>query len=90
MAHITLSVPDEVYRRMKHYPEIKWSEIVRKTIVSYLEEMRDTSSSSEVRSLLDESTIDRLRTMSSTKMAARYRKSVREEWKRTKSLTQTS
>jgi hypothetical protein len=79
MAHITLSVPDDVYQKMKLYPEIKWSEIVRKTIVSYLEEMKDSSSSGEVRSLLDESTLNRLKAMSSSKAASSYRKSVREE-----------
>ena len=34
MAHITLSVPDEVYLEMKQHPEIKWSEIARQCIIS--------------------------------------------------------
>ena len=33
MAHITLSVPDQVYKEMKLHPEIKWSEIARQSIV---------------------------------------------------------
>ena len=32
MAHITLSIPDDVYTEMKHHPEIKWSEVARKSI----------------------------------------------------------
>ena len=36
MAHITLSVPDEVYKEMKRHPEIKWSEIARESIVRKL------------------------------------------------------
>ena len=40
MAHVTLSIPDDIYQDMKRYPEIKWSEIVRRTIVSYLQEMK--------------------------------------------------
>jgi hypothetical protein len=90
MAHVTLSLPDEIYEAMKRYPEVKWSEIVRQTIMSYLKEMQDTTSSAEVRHLLSEDTISRLRKISSAKMANHYRKSARKEWKRTKSLTQTS
>ena len=90
MAHVTLSIPDSVYEDMKRYPEVRWSEIVRQTIVSYLEEMKGTSSSSEVRRLLSEDTLERLRKISSTKMANYHRRSVKEEWKRTKSLTQIS
>ncbi|MBI4146934.1 hypothetical protein HY489_06390 [Candidatus Woesearchaeota archaeon] len=33
MAHITLSIPDEVYREMKKHPEIKWSEVARERII---------------------------------------------------------
>ena len=33
MAHITLSIPDEIYTEMKKHPEIKWSEIARQNIV---------------------------------------------------------
>ena len=32
MTNITLSIDDEVYKRMKKYSEIKWSEFVRKAI----------------------------------------------------------
>ena len=32
MTNITLSIDDEVYKKMKKFSEIKWSEFVRKTI----------------------------------------------------------
>jgi len=32
MANITLSVPDDLHRRMKKFSEIKWSEVARKAI----------------------------------------------------------
>lgn len=90
MAHVTLSIPDSVYEDMKRYPEVKWSEIVRQTIVSYLQEMRkDTSSANEVRHLMSEDTLRRLRKISSLKSSNLYGNSVKEDWKRTKSLTQT-
>ena len=38
MEHITLSIPDEVYKEMKNHPEVKWSEgaqesVIRKTLL---------------------------------------------------------
>ena len=33
MAHITLSIPDSLYRLMRKYKEINWSEIARKAII---------------------------------------------------------
>jgi predicted CopG family antitoxin len=36
MPNITLSISDEIYKKMKKYSEIKWSEVVRKAIVDYL------------------------------------------------------
>ena len=32
MANMTLSIPDELYKKMKALSEIKWSEIARKAI----------------------------------------------------------
>jgi predicted CopG family antitoxin len=32
MANITLSVPDDLHRKMKKHSEIKWSEVARKAI----------------------------------------------------------
>ena len=36
MAHITLSIPDEVYKLMKKYSEVNWSEIARRAIIKEL------------------------------------------------------
>jgi hypothetical protein len=32
LANMTLSVPDELHKKMKSYSEIKWSEVARKAI----------------------------------------------------------
>jgi len=37
MGNITLSIPDTVHKQMKHFSEIKWSEIARKAIIEKLE-----------------------------------------------------
>ena len=47
MTNITLSVDDEVYKRMRKYSEIKWSEFVRKVIKSRLDEL-DTLSEKDM------------------------------------------
>ena len=39
MTNITLSIEEEVYRKMRGYSEIKWSEFVRKVIKDRLEEL---------------------------------------------------
>jgi len=39
MANITLSLPEELYQKLKDHPEIRWSEIARKAIQQYLDEL---------------------------------------------------
>lgn len=39
MTNITLSIDDEVYKKMKKFSEIKWSEFVRKCIKQRVEEI---------------------------------------------------
>ncbi len=38
MPSLTLSVPQEILKRMKKHPEVKWSEVVRSIIVQQLDE----------------------------------------------------
>jgi hypothetical protein len=37
MGNITLSVPDDIFKQMKHFSEVKWSEVARKAIIERLE-----------------------------------------------------
>jgi predicted CopG family antitoxin len=39
MTNITLSIEDTIYKKMKKYSEIKWSEFVRKVIKRRLDEL---------------------------------------------------
>ncbi len=39
MANITLSLPEELYQKLKNHPEIRWSEVERKAIQQYLDEL---------------------------------------------------
>jgi hypothetical protein len=39
MTNITLSIPDDIRERMRKHPEIKWSEVVRRAILEYLDKL---------------------------------------------------
>lgn len=39
MANITLSVPNNIHKKMKHFSEVKWSEVARKAIIEKVEMM---------------------------------------------------
>ena len=39
MANVTLSVPDNIHKKMKHFSEVKWSEVARRAIIEKLEIM---------------------------------------------------
>lgn len=39
MTNVTLSIDDKVYKRMRKYSEIKWSEFIRKKIQERLDEL---------------------------------------------------
>lgn len=40
MGNITLSIPDEIQKEMKHFSEVKWSEVARKAIIQRIETLR--------------------------------------------------
>jgi len=37
VANITLSLPDKIHKQMKHFSEVKWSEVARKAIIEKIE-----------------------------------------------------
>jgi len=37
MGNITLAIPEELHQKMKNHSEIRWSEVVRKTIFEKVE-----------------------------------------------------
>ena len=51
MTNITLSINDDVYKKMREYSEIKWSEFVRKIItkrIKELESLKNTPSKESI------------------------------------------
>ncbi|MDO8467827.1 MAG: hypothetical protein Q7S56_02685 [Nanoarchaeota archaeon] len=45
MTNITLSIDDEVYKKMRKYSEVKWSEFVRKCVQKRIEEFESIEKS---------------------------------------------
>lgn len=90
MAHLTLSIPDELYEEMKQHPEIKWSEVARRAIVEYLQRVKGRSSSKEVLELLSDETREKLRSVTREEAKRFYGMMVEAEWRRARSLTQVS
>ena len=39
MPNVTLAVPDDLHEKMKKHAEIRWSEVVRKTISDKIEDL---------------------------------------------------
>ena len=40
MVNITISIPDELRKKMKRHSEIKWSEVVRKSLANYVDQLK--------------------------------------------------
>ena len=55
MTNITFSVDDDIHKKMKEHPEIKWTEILRQSIANYLKKVEeiDVLSINDFRKRLD-------------------------------------
>lgn len=85
MTNITLSIPDEIYARMKMHREIRWSEVVRRAITEFIGKLEERGSETTTRDLLEELGDDyrkSLRELSFEKAAKGYEKMRDAEWKR--------
>lgn len=40
MGNITLSVPEDIHNEMKHFSEVRWSEIARRAIIEKIQSLR--------------------------------------------------
>ena len=41
MPDITLSIPEEVYKKMKEHRGIRWTEVIRNTIMDYIHRLEE-------------------------------------------------
>jgi hypothetical protein len=91
MANITLSIPDDVRERMRKYPEIKWSEVVRNAILEYLDRLMgsETHDSSHFAKLAQRTGV-RLEEIPLADAERHYKKMRDLEWKRHSSTRASS
>lgn len=85
MTNITLSIPDEIYKKMKKYSEIKWSEVVRKAILDYIRRIEEGGfkiSTKELLESFDDEFKKELSELSLERAIEGYRKMSEEEWRR--------
>jgi len=87
--NITVSIPEELYKKMKRYSEVKWSEVLRKALTEYigrLEAMeRGVVSSDELAQLLKRSKLD-VSSISLEKAIEHYERTRELEWKRSSTI----
>jgi len=85
MVNITVSIPEDLYNKMKKYSEVKWSEVVRKALIEYIGRLevieRGVVSSEDLAEVLKESGLD-LSPLSLEKAVEYYLKARELEWKR--------
>ncbi len=74
MAHIILSIPDEIYAEMKSHPEIKWSEIARKSIIEKTLPLKKSIKGKEMLELLSEETRKEIQSTDKEKWVEFYKK----------------
>jgi hypothetical protein len=65
MTNVTFSVDEEIHKKMKFHPEIKWTEILRRAILDYLIKIEETNviSMKELRNQLDEETLSMIESL---------------------------
>ena len=92
MVNITVSIPEELYGKMKRYSEVKWSEVVRKALVEYVGRLEIVEGgvvpSEKLAAMLKDSNLD-VACIDLKKAVEYYDKGRKIEWKRL-STTQTS
>lgn len=88
MPQITLDIPEEIYREIKNlYDGMRWSKIVRVSIVSYLEKLKKVTTSSKLLKFISPETLSIIKKIPREEAKEFYKKVREKEWKRIKSLT---
>ena len=90
MAHITLSIPDELYEEMKKHKEIKWSEAAREGLKYKLSEMKGVISGKDLLKRLDTETRRAIKEIPEKEWIKGYKKMKESERKRLRYLTLAS
>ncbi|MHA1190861.1 MAG: hypothetical protein ACTSP9_01025 [Promethearchaeota archaeon] len=88
MTNITFSVDDDLHKKMKEHPEIKWTEILRQSIINYLKKVEeiDELSIEDFRSRLDPKLISKIEELVEQDEIILYNQIKEKEYERLDSL----
>jgi hypothetical protein len=93
MTNMTISIPSELCEKMKKHAEVKWSEVVRKSIADYINKMEIVKGgivpSSILVAMLKDSNLE-LSNITLEKATEQYEKSRDMEWKRLSTIQTSS
>jgi len=92
MVNLTVSIPPELYEKMKKHSEVKWSEVVRKALANYVDRLEIVEggviSMKKLSKKLRDSGVD-TSSINLKEAIEFYEEGRKQEWKRS-STTQTS
>ena len=84
MPEITLSIPEDVYKKMKEY-DVKWNEVLKDAIISYIQRLEKHGLEATTEELLAELGEDFMKELSGINFeeaVSAYDKMREKEWKR--------
>jgi len=84
MPEITLSIPEDVYKKMKEY-DVKWNEVLKDAIISYIRRLEKhglEATTEELLAELGEDFMKELSEISFEEAISAYEKMREKEWKR--------
>ena len=84
MPEITLSIPEDVYKKMKEY-DVKWDEVLKDAIISYIRRLEKhglEATTEELLAELDRDFMKELSEISFEEAISAYEKMREKEWKR--------
>ena len=84
MTNITFSVDDDLHKQMTEHPEIKWTEILRQSILNYLKKVEeiDELSIEDFRTRLDPKLLSKIEELNEQDEILFYKKVKEKEHKR--------
>jgi len=84
MTNITFSVDNDLHKKMKEHPEIKWTEILRQSIINYLKKVEeiDVISVKDFRKRLDPELLKKIKELDDQEEILFYKKAKKMEQER--------
>ncbi len=84
MTNITFSVDDDIHKKMKEHPEIKWTEILRQSIINYLKNVEeiDVISIKDFRERLDPELLQKIEALEEQEEILFYKEAKKMEQER--------